>query len=148
QNAVTIAGGNERGSELNQLNSPEGIYIDNDDQSVYIADGDNHRIVRWKFGANNGEIVAGGNRMGNKIDQLRRPTDVVLDKEKKYLIICDNGNTRVMKWSRQNSQDQQILIHDIACLGLAMDNNGDLYISHWQKDEVRRCQQGDKRDRG
>ncbi|CAF0992313.1 unnamed protein product [Adineta steineri] len=144
QNAITVAGGNGQGHELNQLNAPYGIYVDNDDQSIYIADSSNDRIVRWEFDAKNGEIVAGGNGPGDAINQLSHPQDVILDKEKKYLIICDHANQRVMRWSRQNSQDQQILIHDIVCLGLAMDNNGDLYISDVEKDAVRRFHQGDK----
>ncbi|CAF1472031.1 unnamed protein product, partial [Adineta steineri] len=142
KNAITVAGGHEAGSELNQLNEPWGIHVDNDDHSIYIADRNNHRIVRWEFGAKNGTLVAGGNGPGNEMDQLTQPTDVVLDKEKKYLIICDYKNRRVMKWSLQNSQDCQVLIPSIYCFGLAMDSNGDLYISDWTEGKVTRWQQG------
>ncbi|CAF1290446.1 unnamed protein product [Adineta steineri] len=144
QNAVTVAGGHGQGNQLNQLNLPFGIYVDNDDDSIYIADTENHRIVKWEFGADKGEIVAGGNDQGNGMHQLNYPVDVILDKEKKYLIICDHRNIRVMQWSRQNSQDPQVLIYPIVCWGLAMDNNGDLYICDWGKREVRRWRQGDK----
>ncbi|CAF0846263.1 unnamed protein product [Adineta steineri] len=143
QNAVTVAGGNGQGSELNQLNDPYGIYIDNDDESIYIADAMNHRIVRWKFGANDGEIVAGGKGEGNATDELKYPLDVILDKEKEYLIICDIGNQRVMRWSRQNSQDQQIWISNIICRGFSMGNNGDIYISDMGNYQVRRFREGD-----
>ncbi|CAF0908316.1 unnamed protein product [Adineta steineri] len=146
QSASTVAGGNGQGSELNQLDAPSGIYVDDDDQSIYIADTDNHRIVRWKFGANNGEIVAGGNVSGNEKYQLKQPTDVILDQEKKYLIICDTGNFRLIKWSRQNSQDQEILIPFILCFALAIDNNGDFYISDWLNNKVIRWQEGNKED--
>ncbi|CAF1128426.1 unnamed protein product [Adineta steineri] len=144
QNAVTVAGGHGRGNQLNQLNLPFGIYVDSDDDSIYIADTENHRIVKWEFGADKGEIVAGGNGKGNKINQLDYPMDIILDIEKKYLIICDHRNIRVMQWSRQNSQDPQILIYPIVCWGLAMDNTGDLYICDWSSQEVRRWRQGDK----
>ncbi|CAF4033224.1 unnamed protein product [Adineta steineri] len=143
QNAITVAGGNGQGSELNQLNQPYGMYVDNDDQCIYIADGGNHRIVRWEFGADISEIVAGGNGIGNEIYQLHYPMDVILDREKKHLIICDYGNMRVVRWSRQTSQDQQILIPFISCWGLAMDNNGDLYVSDWVGHPVVRWQEGD-----
>ncbi|CAF1016861.1 unnamed protein product [Adineta steineri] len=93
QSATTVAGGHGAGSELNQLNRPQGFYVDDNDDSIYIADTDNHRIVRWKFGANNGEIVAGGNVSGNELYRLKTPEDVILDKEKTYLIICDMGNS-------------------------------------------------------
>ncbi|CAF1164235.1 unnamed protein product [Adineta steineri] len=141
QNATTVAGGNGQGNELNQLELPRGIHVDHD--SIYIADTGNHRVVRWEFSADKGEIVAGGNGPGHELYQLNFPLDVVLDKEKKYLIICDQRNVRVVQWSLQNSQNQQELIK-IVCSGLAMDNNGDLYISDWSEHTVIRWQQGDK----
>lgn len=47
QEAIIIAGGNDRGNQLNQLSYPEGIFIDVD-QTIYIVDYQNHRIVEWK----------------------------------------------------------------------------------------------------
>ena len=61
QHANTIAGGNGKGKRLNQLDCPQGISVDDDHQTIYIADCDNHRIVEWKFGAKTGQIIAGGN---------------------------------------------------------------------------------------
>ncbi len=63
------------------------MYID-DDQTIYIADCVNHRIMKWKNGAINGQIVAGGN------DQLNLPTSVIIDKENDCFIICDKGNRK------------------------------------------------------
>ena len=51
QNGVTVAGGNGCGNALNQLNSRFGLDIDDDNQSIVIADSWNHRIVEWKIGA-------------------------------------------------------------------------------------------------
>ncbi|CAF5162236.1 unnamed protein product, partial [Rotaria sp. Silwood1] len=59
QNGITVAGGNGDGSGTNQLNSPWGLYV-YDDQTIYVADCWNHRIVEWKSGATNGKVVAGG----------------------------------------------------------------------------------------
>ncbi|CAF1474187.1 unnamed protein product, partial [Adineta steineri] len=128
----------------NQLNQPRGIYVDDDDHSIYIADTGNHRIVRWELGASNGEIVAGEKGQGRGIDQLNLPIDVILDKEKKYIIICDRDNWRVTQWSRENSDTPQVLIRPIPCYGLAMDNNGVLYISDSSRHQVIRWQEGDK----
>ncbi len=44
QNGITIAGGNGQGNEVNQLYYPRSLYID-DDQTIYVADESNHRIV-------------------------------------------------------------------------------------------------------
>ena len=55
-----MAGGNERGDDTNQLWHPHGLDIDDDNQSIVIADWWNQRIVEWKIGASNGKVIAGG----------------------------------------------------------------------------------------
>ncbi|CAF5167660.1 unnamed protein product, partial [Rotaria sp. Silwood1] len=101
QNGATVAGGNGDGSEINQLARPWGLYVD-DDQTIYVADHYNHRIVEWKSGATNGKVVAGGNGQGNGAHQLNYPYDVIIDKESNSLIISDYGNRRVVRWPRRN----------------------------------------------
>jgi DNA-binding beta-propeller fold protein YncE len=143
QYGITIAGENGKGNQLNQLNSPHGIYIDDDNQCIYIADMGNHRIVEWKYDAKIGQVVAGGNGKGNRMDQLNEPTGVIVDKTTDSLIICDRGNRRVMLWSRRNGANGQRIISDINCNRLTLDNNGDLYVSDDEKDEVRRWKIGE-----
>ncbi|CAF3160526.1 unnamed protein product, partial [Rotaria socialis] len=145
QNGVTIAGGNGQGGATNQLNWPHGLFVD-DDQTVVIADYLNHRIIQWKNGdTTNGQVVAGGKGAGNGLNQLNQPSDVLIDKETDSLIICDYGNQRVVRWSRRSDTTQgEILIDNIVCWGLAMDEQRYLYVSDWKKDEVRRYQLGEK----
>ncbi|CAF3433526.1 unnamed protein product [Rotaria sp. Silwood1] len=143
QKGITAAGGNGRGVGLNQLNYPRNVYIDSD-QTMYIADYSNHRIMEWKYGATSGQVVAGGNRLGNRTHQLNNPSDVIVDEEQDCLIISDYGNRRVMRWPRRNGTNGQILISDIDCSGLMMDNHGFLYVSDSQKHEVRRWRMGDE----
>jgi len=144
QQATTIAGGNGRGNQLNQFNAPFGIYVDDQQQTIYVADQRNHRIIKWKFGEKYGEVVAGGNGGGNRIDQLDTPFNVILDRNKKSLIICDVENRRVVRWSLENQNDRQILIQDISCLGLMMNNKGDLFVSDYERNEVKRWKKDEK----
>ncbi|CAF1038371.1 unnamed protein product [Rotaria sp. Silwood1] len=144
-NGIIVAGGSEQGNRLNQLKNPQGICVDNEDQAVYIADWFNHRIMKWKFGATSGEIVAGGNGAGNRIDQLNNPLDVIIDKDTNSLIICDTGNQRVVKWPCRNDSRGQTIISNIDCRGLAMDDNKFLYISDFNKSEVQRWRIGDSK---
>jgi len=149
QQATTIAGGNEEGNQFNQFNqfnAPFGICVDDQQQTIYVADCENHRIIKWKFGERNGEVVAGGNGEGNRIDQLNNPCNVILDRNKKSLIICDNGNERVVRWSLENQNDIQILIEDISCFGLMMNNKGDLFVSDCRRNEVRRWKKDEKQE--
>ena len=96
QNGLTVAGGNGKGNQINQLYYPAGISID-DDQTLYIADSKNDRVLEWKLNATSGRIVAGGNGKSDQMNQLNTPTHVIIDREKNSLIIADRGNERVME---------------------------------------------------
>ena len=145
QDGVTVAGGNGEGDAVNQLNWPHGLDIDDDNQSIVIADTFNHRIIEWKMGASNGKVVAGGQGQGNRLDQLNYPTDVLIDKENNTLLIADYLNQRVLRWSRRQVTTQGELIDDnVSCRGLAVDHQRYLYVSDFGKDEVRRYTIGDK----
>ena len=141
--AKTVAGDHHPGNELHQLNNPCGLFVD-DNQTVYIADRDNHRIVAWKEEAKTGEVLAGGNGPGNRLDQLNSPTNVIMDKQTNTLIICDNGNRRVMRWAVCSSSHRQgeVVIDNIKCWGLAIDDQGSLYVSDTEKHEVKRYGHG------
>ena len=142
QKGLTVAGGNGRGDGINQLNYPSGLYVD-DDQTIYVADTGNHRIVEWKRGATGGQVVAGGKGEGNGTHQLNCPWDVIVDKERDSLIISDNGNRRVVRWSRRNGAKGETIISNIRCVGLTMDEKGSLYVVDYEKHEARRYGMGD-----
>jgi sugar lactone lactonase YvrE len=142
QNGVTIAGGNGQDNGVNQLNRPYGIYVDSD-RTVFIADTWNHRVVEWKSGETSGQIVAGSNEPRNQPNQLNRPIDVIVDKATDSLIICSRGNQRVIQWSRRSRTSGEIIIENIDCLGLTMDDQGLLYVSNWEQHEVRRYRVGE-----
>ncbi|CAF1449018.1 unnamed protein product [Adineta steineri] len=142
QHGITVTGGNECGNKRNQLSSPHSFYID-EDETMYIADYYNHRIVKWKRGAPNDQIVAGGNGAGNQDNQLNGPTSVIVDKANDCLIISDFGNRRVIRWPRQNGTRGQTIISNISCYGLTIDSEGHLYVCDNDKHEVRRWNVGD-----
>jgi sugar lactone lactonase YvrE len=118
------------------------MYID-DDQTIYVADHDNCRIMAWKSGATAGQIVAGGNGVGNQMNQLNGPIDVIIDKGGNNLIICEEDGRRVVRWPRQNGSTGQVIIADVDCCRLTMDKDGYLYVSDFEKHEVRRWKIGD-----
>ena len=145
QNGVTVAGGNGRGNALNQLNLPFGLDIDDDNQSIVIADFGNDRVVEWKMGASNGKVIAGGQGRGNRLDDLNRPTDVLIGKEMNSIFIADRWNRRVLRWFRREEITQgEVIVDNIDCWGLAMDHQRYLYVSDTDKDEVRRYTIGEK----
>lgn len=145
QYGVMVAGSFEQGDNSTQLQLPEGLFV-NDDGTMFIADFGNHRIIKWKIGDKRGQIIVGVNNKSTQCDQLKWPSDVLVDKATNSLIVCDYGNRRVIRLSLQTGTDQvEILIENIACRGLAMNDHNCLYVSDFKNNEVIRFQMGDKR---
>jgi sugar lactone lactonase YvrE len=113
------------------------ICID-DDQTIYIIEPSKDHVVELKLNRTNVLVVAGGNGNGVDTHQLSSPTDIIIDKKNNSIIICDYRNKRIVRWSRQNATNGDIIISNIDCNGLAMDDNGYLYVSDWFQKEVRR----------
>ncbi|CAF4273935.1 unnamed protein product, partial [Rotaria magnacalcarata] len=125
-NGMTVAGSKTQGSELNQLAYPEGLFID-DDGSIFIADRDNHRVIKYVPGASYGQIVAGDNKPGNNSNQLNTLTKVVVSQDG-TMFICDRENKRVQRWSK-NANHGETIMKNVTCWGLALDIEGSLYVS-------------------
>ncbi|CAF1089106.1 unnamed protein product [Adineta steineri] len=145
QFGITVAGGNgnRNGQELNQLSYPRGIFIDND-KSIYIADCLNNRIVKWELNSNEGQIIAGENGKENQNNQLDGPLDIIFDKKNNSFIISEFFNQRVIRYFYKNQTNQQITNRNTYPFGLAIDENGFVYIADIYNHEVRRWKQGDK----
>ena len=142
--AVTVAGGHGNGNGTHQLSSPHGLFVD-EDQTVYIADYANHRIMGWRADADVGQVLAGGNGLGSRLNQLNYPTDVTVDGETDTLLVCDRSNARVMRWPRRPASSPgqgEIVLNNIGCYGLTMDGQGALYLSDPATYEVRRYDKG------
>lgn len=96
---TTVAGGNGRGSALNQFNRAYGLYVDAAG-NIWVADSYNHRVLKFAAGstsATSGTIVAGGNGQGSGATQLSIPTDVAFDAAGR-MYVCDYGNHRIQKF--------------------------------------------------
>ncbi len=141
QNAFTVAEGAEDDEKSTLY--PFGFQIDDDDQTLVVADYLHHRVLEWKFGATNGQVVAGGNKQGHQNHQLNFPTDLIIDKQNQTLIICDRENRRVVQWPRRGGTTGEVIIAHIKCFGLTMDTDRFLYITNLEKHEVTRWKIGE-----
>ncbi|CAF0822122.1 unnamed protein product [Adineta steineri] len=135
QFGITVAGGNGKGDELNQLSSPLAMFVDSD-KSIYIADGRNARIVKWEFNSNTGQIMTDG----NENNKLKWPVDIIFDKKNNSFVISDLGHSRII---RSFGQNQKILFSNIDCHGLTIDKNGFIYVCNHRNNEIRRHEHGD-----
>ncbi|CAF3333676.1 unnamed protein product [Rotaria sp. Silwood2] len=141
---MTITEGYGKDNSTIRLYYPWGLFVD-DDGTAIIVDYGNDRIVQWKMDETNGQVIAGGFGKGKRLNKLNEPTDVLIDKETDSLIICDSGNRRVVQWSHRNGTSEgKVLFDHIACRGLAIDDQGYLYISDTDKHEVKQYRIGNK----
>ncbi|CAF4813857.1 unnamed protein product, partial [Rotaria magnacalcarata] len=60
---------------MNQFSQPASLFVDRQ-QTVYVSDKENHRIMKWEKGATEGVVVAGNNGNGNSLQQLSYPGGV------------------------------------------------------------------------
>ena len=61
---------------------------------------------------------------------------MIIDQENHTIIIADSENNRVIRWTQD--QKQEIIIENVDCYGLTMDQFGFLYITDCMKNEVRK----------
>jgi hypothetical protein len=88
--STIMAGTASVGSAPDQLNSPRGIFVD-DQFNLYVADYYNNRIQLFRPDQRNGTTVA-----GSGIFTLSWPTGVVLDADK-YLFIVEHFGNRLVR---------------------------------------------------
>lgn len=93
---TTTFGSGTNDSTSDSLNSPRGLFVDNE-LDVYVADTGNHRIQRFNNKSNNATTVAGNTTLGDM--GLRFPTAVVVDVHG-HLFIVDSGNHRIIRSER------------------------------------------------
>jgi sugar lactone lactonase YvrE len=116
---------------------------------MFIADWWNNRIVAWKQNDKEGRVVVGRNGNRNELEELSKPSNVVIDRESNSFLISDNGKRRVIRLSRQNGTAHgEIILDNILCWGLTMDDEGSLYVTDIEKHEVRRYRRGEKMTTG
>lgn len=92
------ASGGVYGQSLKLLSNPGGVDIANNGETIFVSDTDNHRIVRWREGDTEGEVVAGGNGKGSKPNQLNFPYGIVAGLGGASILVVDSENARVVVW--------------------------------------------------
>ncbi|CAF2959356.1 unnamed protein product [Rotaria sp. Silwood2] len=95
----TIAGiTGSSGSALNQFNIPYGIALDSNLNTVYIADYNNHRVMKYVSNSVSGTIAAGGNGFGTTNTKLYRPAGLYFESSTNSLIIANFGASNIVRW--------------------------------------------------
>ncbi|CAF0950508.1 unnamed protein product [Adineta steineri] len=127
------AGTGIKGSALNELYYPAGIFVDVN-LDLYVTDCNNDRVQLFQSGKSNGIKVAGSKSLNPTII-LRCPSGIILDAEK-YLFIVDSDNHRIIGSSLngfrcivgcygRGSQSNQLS----GPFSLSFDHSGNIYVA-------------------
>ena len=150
-NGRTVAGGHGRGSALNQLHQ---AVLASTSITMAQLSSLTLTIIESCDGSKNtrqGDVIVGGKGPGNRPDQLnktRRRAD-----RSNTTIAWLSVNEKIDEWSAGSSlktnrraSGEKTILSNIYSLGLAMDDEGSLYVSDYEKHEVRRYSRRDDRD--
>ncbi|CAF4859713.1 unnamed protein product, partial [Rotaria socialis] len=66
---------------------------------LYVSGCGEHEVRRYPLGEKNGTLVAGGNRHGDRLNQLNNPYCLFVDRQQ-TVYVSDNNNHHVMKWNK------------------------------------------------
>ncbi|CAF1058701.1 unnamed protein product [Rotaria sordida] len=94
---IVVAGGQGNGNGLTQLSYPQEVVVNQLD-TVYVADAENDRIMRWVKGATEGNAIVGGNSRGEESNQLNYPFGLSFDRHGN-LYVVERGNHHVQKFN-------------------------------------------------
>ncbi|CAF1261235.1 unnamed protein product [Adineta ricciae] len=97
----TVAGTGSEGSTLTTLRYPHGIFLDENNSSLFVADCGNDRIQKFYFGSFQGETI-----LSNQAFQLNCPSGITLDNQG-FIFVVDSNNHRIVG---QNSNGFRCLI--------------------------------------
>jgi DNA-binding beta-propeller fold protein YncE len=83
-----------------------GIYVDQQHNSLYVADFSNHRIQKFNLSDNGSGITAtGGNGYGSAANQLYNPLDLCVSQLNGAVYAPDYSNNSVQRWNINATQD-------------------------------------------
>lgn len=94
------------------------------------------------MGDDTGKVIVGN--QGEETSSIN-PNDIFFDKTTDSLLICDQAGRQVLRWPHCHiTTKEEVLISDINCFGLTLDDQGFLYISDNENHEVRRYEIDEK----
>ena len=136
---TTVAGGNGKGNNLDQFNTPALIFVD-EDYSLYVSDSENHRVMKWLKDAKEGIVVAGvGNDSEGSFVYLSKPEGVIVD-ELGQIYVADRSRQQVIRWG-DGAKEGTIVIGQERMgspTHLSFDRVGNLYVVDSQKNEIKK----------
>jgi sugar lactone lactonase YvrE len=114
------------------------LFVDSND-TLFIADYYNHRVVKWNRDASTGTIFAEGQCGQIDQGQLCHPAAIIFDKEGTMFVTVEDGPTNgsVIRWKKDAKSGETIITANTSLYGIALDAEEKyLYIGHHREHSV------------
>ncbi|CAF1215205.1 unnamed protein product [Adineta steineri] len=100
-NSTLVAGSlsGTAGNNSQYLSTPYGLFLDEINSLLYVADAGNNRVLKFSLGNLTGVTVAGGNGRGTASNQLNFPSAIHISQRDNSYYICDYHNNRIQRWA-------------------------------------------------
>ena len=133
--AVKVAFGNGYGSALNQFRMVHDLFVDDDD-TVFVLDSFNGRVLKWTFNANTATVVAAGGGQGSGPSDLASSPigapQFFVDRVQNEIYVADVLNYRIQKYKLGSPNGITALSGDARSFGyprsVILDGSGDILV--------------------
>jgi hypothetical protein len=106
---TTVAGFNlAAGSSRSELYNPTAISV-TPNQTMFILDRDNYRVLKWQVGDTLGYVIAGGRGAGALFTQITTSYGLFVD-TRYNVYVSEYSNYRVTLWSAGNTTAGRLVI--------------------------------------
>ena len=122
------------------LRGSDGVYVTQNDD-LYVAEYDAHRIRRFQSGSSVGDIVAGTGIPGSAVTELNNPSSIFFDEATQGLFVSDRANRRIQFFPNHSTVGVTVAggAGDLSdTFGVRLDNNGNIYASDFTNARVMR----------
>ena len=142
---TVVAGGNGKGKQLNQFDTPTYVFVDRD-HTLYVSDYQNHRVMKWVEGAKEGVVLVDGSSLRIQPIQSFYPGGVVID-QFGQIYVANCAGDYVMRWCEETKQGTIVVGGNgkgkeanqlNSPVGLSLDNQGNLYVADYWNDRIQK----------
>lgn len=132
---VTVAGiVGSSGSAANQFNLPWNVYLDSNN-TMYIADTNNHRIQKWLYGATSGTTIVGTGTSGSTSTQLNAPRSVWI--QASNMFVADSANNRVQMFVSGSTTGTTVASTGLGTVYFVqLDSLGNIYTTDYSNSKI------------
>lgn len=134
---IVVAGGHGKGSGYNQLDSSYGIHVDSN-HTLFIADYNNNRIVKWEKDQLSGVVYAHGRCESGNINELCSPSAMTSSKDGTLFVAVQNDTYGGIITVKNGLVSKEALITaNTSFYGIVLDDSEQyLYLGHHRTHSV------------